>query len=112
MEKKKLGKIECASFGYGGYQDACLGLDVTLKMQGSGCGDFIGFWAKSIIDCSENCEWTEKDRDKHMSDMTYKVDELLSQAKVKRVRDLVGKPVEIVLDGNTLKSWRILEEVL
>lgn len=36
----------------------------------------------------------------------------LRDAKVRNVAALVGKPVEVTLDGNALASWRILKEVL
>jgi hypothetical protein len=40
------------------------------------------------------------------------VSTLLKEAKVNSVDMLKGKPVEVTFDGNTLKSWRILTEVL
>ena len=36
----------------------------------------------------------------------------LKEAKVSDVKDLVGVPVEIEFEGNSLKDWRILTEVL
>lgn len=38
--------------------------------------------------------------------------EVMQKAKVEWVKDLKNKPVEIVLERNILKDWRILEEVL
>jgi hypothetical protein len=40
------------------------------------------------------------------------VSKLLKEAKVDSVDKLKGKPVEVTFEGNTLKSWRILTEVL
>jgi hypothetical protein len=40
------------------------------------------------------------------------ISSLLKDAKVDSVDKLKGKPVEVTLDGNQLKSWRILTEVL
>jgi hypothetical protein len=40
------------------------------------------------------------------------VSSLLKDAKVNSVDQLKGKPVEVTFDGNMLKSWRILTEVL
>ncbi len=42
----------------------------------------------------------------------HRIIELLNQAKVDDVSKLKGKPVEIELDGNLLKSWRLLTEVI
>jgi hypothetical protein len=36
----------------------------------------------------------------------------LKDAKVNSVDELKGKPVEVTFDGNMLKEWRILTEVL
>jgi hypothetical protein len=40
------------------------------------------------------------------------VSKLLRDAKVDSVEKLKGKPIEATFDGNTLKEWRILTEVL
>jgi hypothetical protein len=37
---------------------------------------------------------------------------LLNEAKVSSVDKLKGIPVEVTFDGNMLKEWRILTEVL
>ena len=110
---KEIGKITSISFGRGGYQDAMIGLSIGLgsNKNGWGCGDFRGAWDLSIKSDS-NTRWTEKDRDAQFADTMRFVSKLLSQAKVNDVYKLVGVPVEVTFDGNTLKSWRILEEVL
>jgi hypothetical protein len=40
------------------------------------------------------------------------VSKLLKEAKVNSVDKLKGIPVEVTFDGNILKDWRILTEVL
>jgi hypothetical protein len=40
------------------------------------------------------------------------VSKLLKEAKVDSVEKLKGKPIEATFDGNMLKEWRILTEVL
>jgi hypothetical protein len=40
------------------------------------------------------------------------VSKLLKDAKVDAVQKLQGIPVEVTFDGNLLKEWRILTEVL
>lgn len=34
------------------------------------------------------------------------------ETKLGKINKLVGIPVEITFENNTLKSWRVLEEVL
>jgi hypothetical protein len=112
MEDKKLGKISHVSFGHGGYQDAQIGLSVTLSGEGWGVQDFKGYWDAEIIECSKNCKWTEKDRDELYSGTMRALSKILKDAKVHSVAMLKDIPVEATFEGNTLKSWRILTEVL
>jgi hypothetical protein len=44
--------------------------------------------------------------------MVERIDKILTDAKVYSVDKLKGKPVELTFDGNMLKEWRILTEVL
>ena len=110
--EKKLGKIESVRFGHGGYQDAMLGLSVTLSANGWGVNDFVGNWDAELIKCTENTKWTEEDRDKGYSDTMRFVSKLLKEAKVDNVSKLKGVPVECSFEGTMLKEWRILTEVL
>lgn len=109
---KKLGKITKAEFGLGGYQDACIGLIVSIDFDGSGVGDNKTAWDCNLIECTEHCEWTEESRSEEYDKIVRYISGLLSDAKVNNVSDLVGKPVEVELEGMILKSWRILKEVL
>lgn len=110
--KTILGKIDYVSFGHGGYQDAQFGISFGFSFDGCGVSDFWGFWDYELIKHSEHCKWTEEERAKKASELLPKISKLLKQAKVRNVQDLKGKPVEITFEGDTLKSWRILEEVL
>lgn len=110
--EKRLGKIESVRFGHGGYQDAMLGLSVTLSAKSWGVGDFKGNWDAELIKCTENTKWTEEDRDKGYSDTMRFLSKLLKDAKVDSVDKLKGVPVEVTFDGMSLKEWRILTEVL
>jgi hypothetical protein len=112
MMEKKLGKIEEVRFGLGGYQGAMLGLHVTLGDGGWGVGDSRANWDAEQIKCSEYSQWTEEERDGWFSEIMRYVSKLLKEAKVDSVDKLKGKPVEVTFDGNQLKSWRILTEVL
>lgn len=44
--------------------------------------------------------------------MNEKVAAILKDAKVSSVSGLIGKPVEVTLEGNLFKDFRILTEVL
>jgi hypothetical protein len=41
-----------------------------------------------------------------------RVENLLREAKVSELHDLVGKPIEVTFENLVLTSWRILTEVL
>lgn len=110
--EKKIGKIESVSFGIGGYQDAMIGLNVTLSSSGWGVGDSRVAWDAELIKWTKNCKWTESERDKQYSEIMRYVSKLLKDAKVKTVDKLKGIPVEVTFDGNILKEWRVLTEVL
>ena len=110
--EKKLGKIENVKFGIGGYQDAMIGLHVTLGNNGWSVGDSRSTWDAETIKWSEHCRWTEADRDKQYAELLRYVSKLLKDAKVDSVDKLKGIPVEVTFDGNMLKEWRVLTEVL
>lgn len=112
MNETKLGKITSISFGIGGYQDAMLGLNVSLGGDGWGVGDNRSFWSAALVECSEYAKWTEEDRSARYAEIMRYVDDLLHKAKKNNVAELKGVPVEVIFEGNTLKSWRILTEVL
>jgi len=113
MLEKKIGKITNVKFGRGGYQDAMMGISVSLGSDKDSwsVGDFKGTWGVDT-EVSEYAKWTEEDRQKHFGEVMTFVNELLLKAKKYNVADLKGVPVEVTFEGNTLKSWRILEEVL
>lgn len=110
--EKKLGKIERVSFGYGGYQDAMLGLTVTLSANGWGVNDFKGSWDAETIKHTEHTKWTEEERSKSYDETMRFLSKLLKEAKVSSVDKLKGVPVECTFDGTLLRDWRILTEVL
>lgn len=109
MTKKQLGRISSARFGFGGYQDAMIGLSLTFEGEGWGVSHFDGGWG---ISRSEHCKWTEEDRIKSLGETVMNLKNTLTEAKVQDVSDLIGAPVEVQFDGNTLQTWRILKEVL
>ena len=110
--RKQLGKITDVKFGYVGYQDAMVGVSLTFGGESWGVGTCItGGWMKSI-EASDHAEWTEKSRNEQRAELVEKIDELLAKAKVDDICKLKGKPVELEFDGNALKDWRLLTEVI
>lgn len=109
MIEKKLGKIEAASFGVGGYQDCMVGLSLTFKMSGSAIGSFDGTWG---IKRDPQAKWSEDDRLKTIGAAGLNLFQLLEKIGGRDVSDLVGTPVEVEIEDGRLKSWRILREVL
>jgi hypothetical protein len=111
-ERKELGKIQNVKFGIGGYQDACLGIFFTLGGDHWGVCTDKSAWDCNLITVSDRSQWTEADRSRQYDEILRYVSGLLKEAKVDDVSRLVGKPIEATFDGMTLKSWRILMEVL
>lgn len=107
--RTELGSIKKASFGFGGYQDAMIGLSITLGGKSWGCGDFKGEWS---IERTEHCKWTEESRLRGLGEACMFLCDLLKKARVNSVADLAGVPIEAMFDSNKLVSWRVLEEVL
>jgi len=105
----RLGKIRKAEFGWGSYNDIMLGLTVDLGGESWGVGDHKG---ATGVPHTEFCKWTDAERRTSLGDAVMWLGDLLTKAKVRSVSELVGKPVEVTFEGNLLKSWRILEEVL
>ena len=110
--KKKLGKIENVWFGHGGYQDACIGINFTLSFDGGGTQTGETAWDANMIKCTEHCKWTEADRSRQYDEIMRYISDLLHQAKVKNIADLKDVPIEATIEGNALKEWRILTEVI
>lgn len=107
--RTELGRIQKIRFGWGGYQDAMIGIGMTLGGQSWGVQDFKGAWG---INHSERCQWTEADRLRELGEACMWLRDILTKAKKQTLDDLVGIPIEATFDGNLLKSWRVLEEVL
>lgn len=108
--RKMLGKITMAEFGVIRDYPFLMGLQLEFKF---GDGGAVCDGGKYTVNMSSSCKWTsEKEKHeaiKHVMEMTY---DILKDAKVKYVSDLVDIPVEVTLDDNTFHDFRILTEVL
>lgn len=107
---KELGRITAATFGFGGYDDAMIGLSISIGGKSWGSGDFKGEWAHKEV--PQGAKWTAESRLTRLGEAVLYLRDLLVAAKVKDVAELVGVPIEATFDGTRLQSWRVLEEVL
>src|SRR4051812_29370038 len=108
-ERKELGRIQKVSFGWGGYQDAMIGLTFTLGGESWGVTDQRGMWGQ---DRTDSCKWTEESRLIQLGEVCVWLRDILKAAKKTDVSQLAGVPIEATFDGNSLSSWRVLTEVL
>lgn len=112
-DRKELGKIQRFDVGISGYQDAMLGVFITLGGKDWGVGTDMSTWSPSYVRVGEHTIWTESDRSKIFDEVMRFIDATLSAAKVMKTQDLIGIPIEATFEGfNELKSWRVLTEVL
>lgn len=107
--RTELGKITSAKYGLGGCQGAQFGLSVSLGGEAWGVSDFWGFWADPP---SPHAKWSEHEQMDEYAQVAGRVRDLVKSAKVQHVGQLVGKPVQVMFEGQLLVSWRILTEVL
>jgi hypothetical protein len=108
--RNELGKIKKIKLGFGGYQDAMIGISFDFGGDGWGCGDFWGHWSDKPI---EGAEWTHESQIKKLGEVMWRINNLLKEAKVDRVNDLAGVPVRVFFkDVNMLSHWEVLTEVL
>ena len=108
MERKELGRIKLARFGYGGYQDAQFGFSIEIEGEAWGVSDFCGTWAKR----PSYAEWTEADQAARFATAVTLLRDTLDAAKKRHVAELAGTPVEVTFDGLRMTTWRVLKEVI
>ena len=111
-ERKKLGKINSVKIGACGYQEAMFGVVFDFSLAGGTtveCTQLVGAWNTKR---TEDCEWTEESRIEGIGNAFNELRLIMKTAKVDEVRKLEGIPIEATFEGNHLKNWRVLEEVL
>lgn len=110
MTEKILGKISSAEFGFLPDRPCLLGLYLGFRL-GDGSGVYDG--GKNLENVSEECKWqSPEERNLYITKMIDKVRDILRDAKVSHVSQLVGIPVEVEIEENYFKDFRILTEVL
>ena len=109
MTGKILGKIDFAEYGTVRDYPFLIGLQLGFKL-GNGSGVMDG--GSNTINISKECRWEESEREAAVTVSVEKVYQILKDAKVNYVSQLVNKPVEVTIDKNCFKDFRILTEVL
>lgn len=110
MNKTVLGKISMAEFGTYPDRPFLYGLQLAFSMPGSGVAD----GGRYTVNISNQCGW-DSEEEKQEAFQRILVDEvaqILKDAKVNHVSELIDKPVEIEFENNWFKGFRILTEVL
>ncbi|HEY5563888.1 MAG TPA: hypothetical protein VIK72_19405 [Clostridiaceae bacterium] len=96
--KRKLAKIKSVRFGYSEYL-----FGLTLGIGGEGWGVVGSYYYNPSYKGHE---------DNGMVTMMDNVQKMLKDANVETVDKLLNKPIECTFDGNILKEFRILTEVI
>lgn len=108
MITKELGKITFAEFGTIRDYPFLIGLQLGFRMDGTAVMD----GGKYTVNISQECKWKERNREVTITKTIEEVDRILKDAKVNYVSELLNKPVEVTMESNTFKDFRILTEVL
>lgn len=109
MDGKFLGRITFAEYGQCPDRPLMFGLQLGFKFAGSEAYD----GGRYVENISEEYEWDSDDqRQKIFMENLEKLNRILTNAKVRYVSDLKGRPVEIYIKNNTFEEFRILTEVL
>lgn len=111
MTEKMLGRISAAKFGFGGYQDAMIGLSLTFQGDGWGSATFEGSWSSPP---STHAKWSVAEQEAQWVKAVRVLLDTLTASKKDHVAQLVGVPVEVTFDSplGRLQSWRVLTEVV
>lgn len=109
MTEKVLGKIDFAEFGTIRDYPFLIGLQLGFKL-GDGGGIMDG--GSNTVNISPECRWEESERQHAITVTIEQLYKILNEAKVNYVSQLINKPVEVEIDRNAFKGFRILTEVL
>lgn len=108
MDGKFLGKIESAEYGMYPDYEYLVGLQLTFSLQNFKVSDGGKYTFNSLYGPYK----VDDEREKVITDNINHLIHVLEDAKVRHVSELVGKPVEVTIERNCFKDFRILTEVL
>jgi hypothetical protein len=106
--ERLLGKIDFAEFGT--FKDFPFLIGVQLGFTMRCCGVMDG--GKYTVNISPDCKWGDANQADAITRMVEKVNEILKDARVNYVSELVNKPVEVTIINGRFEDFRILTEVL
>ena len=107
MDGKFLGKITSAEFGVDRDYYYDFGLYLTFRI------DALSVSGMYVANINPKCKYaTPTGRQDAVLAMAEQVAAIFKAAKVTKVSELVGKPVEVTIEKRTFKDFRILTEVL
>lgn len=106
MITKELGKITFAEYGTIRDYPSWIGLQLGFNMGGIAVMD----GGKYTVNISP--KWKDWDHEATVTKSIEEVNRILKDAKVNYVSELLNKPVEVTIEDNTFKDFRILTEVL
>lgn len=107
-EEKLLGKIDFAEFGLYPDRPFMYGLMLGFSFPSLEVTD----GGKYTVNISKECRWEEAERQEAITKQAEFISGILKDAKCSYVSELKNKPVEVTIQNNTFKSFRILTEVL
>ena len=67
---------------------------------------------KYTVNISPEAKWKELNREATITKTIEEVNRILEDAKVNYVSELLNKPVDVTMENNTFKDFKILTEVL
>lgn len=109
MDGKFLGKIESAEFGQVPDRPCIFGVRLRFRI----CdGSFVGDGGRYSTNMNPECKWSATERNTDAYRVLEHLNDILNDAKVNYVSELINKPVEVTIEGNCFKDFRILTEVL
>ena len=109
MTEKLLGKITRAEYGTVKEYPFLIGLQLGFSFGSSAVSD----GGKYTLNIDKECKvWEENQRSQAVTEKIENVYQLLNDARVNYVSQLVGKPVEVIIEDNSFRDFRILTEVL
>lgn len=109
MTGKQLGKIAFAEFGTFKDYPFCIGLQLGFQLADK---TWIGDGGRYTVNISPKWKWKPEKRMEVIAQTMEFVNDILKAAKVNYVSELINKPVEVTIENNTFKDFRILTEVL
>lgn len=105
---KELGKIIFAEYGILKGCPNLIGLQLGFSI---GCKK-VDDGGKYTVNVGTECKREDLNREETITESIEKVNQILKDAKVNYVSELLNKPVEVTIENNTFKDFRILTEVL